>query len=99
MVAQAAVAVSNLILARWTYRVLHRERRRMEPQLAVAFLMFGKASALVGAFVAGGYTGFGLHFIGHEGDLIAFHSMIFLEPQQRLVLFVSYNSATSSRRG
>ena len=64
VVALAAVAVSNLILAWWTYRVLHRERRQMEPQLAVAFLMFGKASALVGAFVAGGYTGFGLHFIG-----------------------------------
>ncbi len=64
LVARAAVAVSTLLLAWWTDRVLHRERRRMEPQLAVAFLMFGKASALVGAFVAGGYTGFGLHFVG-----------------------------------
>lgn len=35
----------------------------------------------------------GLKWIGHEGDLIAFHSLFFVEPQQKLVLFVSYNSA------
>jgi hypothetical protein len=34
-----------------------------------------------------------LHWIGHEGDLIAFHSLFFVEPVQKLVLFVSYNSA------
>jgi CubicO group peptidase (beta-lactamase class C family) len=34
-----------------------------------------------------------LHWIGHEGDLIAFHSLFFVEPTQKLVLFVSYNSA------
>ena len=34
----------------------------------------------------------GLHFIGHEGDLIAFHSLFFIEPQEKLVLFTSYNS-------
>ena len=34
----------------------------------------------------------GLHWIGHEGDLIAFHSLFFVESEQRLVLFVSYNS-------
>ena len=34
-----------------------------------------------------------LQWIGHEGDLIAFHSLFFLEPTQKLVLFVSYNSA------
>lgn len=34
-----------------------------------------------------------LHWIGHEGDLIAFHSLFFVEPSQKLVLFVSYNSA------
>jgi hypothetical protein len=34
-----------------------------------------------------------LHWIGHEGDLIAFHSLFFVESEQRLVLFVSYNSA------
>lgn len=35
----------------------------------------------------------GLHWIGHEGDLIAFHSLFFVEPTQKVVLFVSYNSA------
>ena len=40
----------------------------------------------------------GLHFIGHEGDLIAFHSLFFLEPEQKLVLFVSYNSAGSASK-
>ena len=34
-----------------------------------------------------------LRWIGHEGDLIAFHSLFFVEPKQNLVLFVSYNSA------
>lgn len=34
-----------------------------------------------------------LHFIGHDGDLIAFHSMFLVEPKEKLVLFVSYNSA------
>jgi CubicO group peptidase (beta-lactamase class C family) len=40
----------------------------------------------------------GLHFIGHEGDLIAFHSLFFLEPKEKLVLFVSYNSAGSASK-
>jgi CubicO group peptidase (beta-lactamase class C family) len=35
----------------------------------------------------------GLRWIGHEGDLIAFHSLFFVEPTQKIVLFVSYNSA------
>ncbi|HEY2545027.1 MAG TPA: serine hydrolase [Candidatus Acidoferrum sp.] len=39
-----------------------------------------------------------LRFIGHDGDLVAFHSMFLLEPSQKLVLFVSYNSAGSSGR-
>jgi len=39
-----------------------------------------------------------LHFVGHDGDLIAFHSMFLLEPTQKLVLFVSYNSAGSAQR-
>src|SRR5579859_2994397 len=39
-----------------------------------------------------------LRWIGHEGDLIAFHSLFFVEPQQRLVLFVSFNSAGSGSK-
>jgi CubicO group peptidase (beta-lactamase class C family) len=39
-----------------------------------------------------------LKWVGHQGDLVAFHSLFFVEPQQKLVLFISYNSAGSSRR-
>ena len=34
-----------------------------------------------------------LRWIGHEGDLIAFHSLFFVEPEQKLLLFVSFNSS------
>jgi CubicO group peptidase (beta-lactamase class C family) len=40
----------------------------------------------------------GLHFIGHDGDLIAFHSTFLLEPKEKLVLFVSFNSAGSANK-
>jgi CubicO group peptidase (beta-lactamase class C family) len=40
----------------------------------------------------------GLHFIGHDGDLIAFHSMFLLETKEKLVIFISYNSAGSANR-
>jgi CubicO group peptidase (beta-lactamase class C family) len=39
-----------------------------------------------------------LRWIGHEGDLIAFHSLFFVEPTQKIVLFVSYNSAGGSNQ-
>jgi CubicO group peptidase (beta-lactamase class C family) len=39
-----------------------------------------------------------LRFIGHDGDLVAFHSMFLMEPTQKLVIFVSYNSAGSASR-
>ena len=39
-----------------------------------------------------------LRWIGHEGDLIAFHSLFFVEPTQKIVLFVSYNSAGGGGR-
>lgn len=39
-----------------------------------------------------------LRFIGHDGDLVAFHSMFLMEPAQKLVVFVSYNSAGSASR-
>ena len=40
----------------------------------------------------------GLHFIGHDGDLIAFHSMFLLEPNEKLAIFISYNSAGSASK-
>jgi len=39
-----------------------------------------------------------VRWIGHEGDLIAFHSLFFVEPTQKIVLFVSYNSAGGGAR-
>jgi CubicO group peptidase (beta-lactamase class C family) len=32
-------------------------------------------------------------WIGHEGDLIAFHSLFFLDPVSKTTFFISYNSA------
>jgi len=40
----------------------------------------------------------GLNFVGHGGDLIAFHSIFLLEPKEKLVIFISYNSAGSANR-
>ena len=40
----------------------------------------------------------GLRFVGHGGDLIAFHSIFLLEPKERLVIFISYNSAGSANK-
>ncbi len=37
-------------------------------------------------------------WIGHEGDLVAFHSALFVDPVTRTTLFVSYNSAGSSSK-
>src|SRR5467141_1989828 len=39
-----------------------------------------------------------LRFIGHDGDLIAFHSMFFVEPKEKLVIFISYNSAGAASK-
>ena len=51
-------------LAWTTHQRIQVRRERMEPQRAVAFLLLGKASALTGALVAGGYLGFALNFLG-----------------------------------
>jgi small-conductance mechanosensitive channel len=50
-------------LAWTTHQRIQVRRERMEPQRAVAFLVLGKASALAGALVAGGYLGFALNFL------------------------------------
>ena len=46
-----------------THQRIQVRRERIEPQRAVAFLVLGKASALAGALVAGGYLGFALMFL------------------------------------
>ena len=50
-------------IARFTHQQIQVRRARMEPQRAVAFLVLGKASALGGALVAGGYLGFAIDFV------------------------------------
>ena len=40
----------------------------------------------------------GLHFVGHNGDLVAFHSMFLVEPKEKLIIFVSYNSSGSASK-
>jgi hypothetical protein len=46
-----------------THQRIHVRRQRIDPQRAVAFLVLGKASALAGALVAGGYLTYALMFI------------------------------------
>jgi len=50
-------------LAYATHQRIQVRRERIEPQRAVALLVLGKASALAGALVAGGYIGFALMFL------------------------------------
>jgi H+/Cl- antiporter ClcA len=50
-------------LAYATHQRIQVRHERIEPQRAVAFLVLGKASALAGALVAGGYFGFALLFL------------------------------------
>ena len=58
-----AVAALVGALAYLTHQRIQVHRERMEPQRAVAFLALGKASALAGALVAGGYFGFAVMFL------------------------------------
>jgi H+/Cl- antiporter ClcA len=51
------------VLAYSTHQRIQVRHERMEPQRAVAFLVLGKASALAGALVAGGYFGFAFMFL------------------------------------
>ena len=51
------------VLAYTTHQRIQVRHERMEPQRAVAFLVLGKASALAGALVAGGYFGFAFMFL------------------------------------
>jgi Beta-lactamase len=75
--------------------------RILKPDTLQAMWMkqFGTSDALP-AMCMGFYQTWrnGLHFIGHDGDLIAFHSMFLLEPKERLALFISYNSAGSANK-
>jgi hypothetical protein len=62
----ALVLVAAILWAvAWsTYRDLHRRGIHLEPHKAVNRLVLAKASALVGALVAGGYFGYALSWWG-----------------------------------
>ena len=62
------LAAVLLGLAWTTYRTIHQQLRRIEPRRAVNLLVFGKASALAGAAVAGGYLGYALSFLDAADD-------------------------------
>lgn len=71
-------------------------KRILKPEtLAAMFTPQFRASDEMPALCMGFYETWrnDLRWIGHEGDLIAFHSLFFLERSQKLILFVSFNSA------
>ena len=65
----AVIAVLVAALAYSTWQRIQVRRERIEPQRAVAYLVLGKACALAGAMVAGGYLLFALMFVSRwEAD-------------------------------
>ena len=57
-------------LTAWhTWRSVQVHRERLEPHRAVNRLVLGRAGALVGALVAGGYLGYAVSWIGDEAEL------------------------------
>lgn len=52
-----------------TWRTVHVRRDYLEPHRAVNRLVLGRASALVGSLVAGGYAGYAMSWIGSEAEL------------------------------
>ena len=53
-----------------TYRTLQRQGGRIAPHQAVNRLVLAKSCALAGAFIAGGYFGYALSWMGHtDADL------------------------------
>ena len=64
--APGAVAIISLLVAALAYSTWQRiqvRRERIEASRAVAYLVLGKACALAGAVVAGGYLLFALMFV------------------------------------
>jgi hypothetical protein len=52
-----------------TWRTVHVQHRRLEPNKAVNRLVLARACALVGALVAGGYLGYALSWAGVDTEL------------------------------
>lgn len=76
-VAVILIALGVGVLAWQTYQRIHRLRLRMDPQRAVSFLVLGKASALGGGLVGGGYLVYALMFLARiDGE----------SPRERVIL-------------
>jgi hypothetical protein len=54
-----------------TWRQVQVHRERLEPHRAVNRLVLGRACALVGALLAGGYLGYAVSWLGLHGDPLA----------------------------
>ena len=54
-----------------TRRAIAGKGERIEPLYAVNRLVLGRACALVGALLAGGYAGYALSWLGIDGDPLA----------------------------
>jgi hypothetical protein len=52
-----------------THRAVQVRHERLEPHRAVNRLVLGRAAALVGALVAGGYAGYAISWIGDPAEL------------------------------
>ncbi|MCW2793333.1 MAG: hypothetical protein JWO76_2431 [Nocardioides sp.] len=52
-----------------TWRAIHVHHQRLEPHRAVNRLVLARASALVGALVAGGYAGYAVSWLGVDTEL------------------------------
>jgi Protein of unknown function (DUF3180) len=63
------VAVTVGVTAWHTWRAVQVRHEPLEPHRAVNRLALGRAAALVGAFVAGGYLGYAVSWIGSEAEL------------------------------
>jgi lysylphosphatidylglycerol synthetase-like protein (DUF2156 family) len=52
-----------------TYRTVHVRREQLLPHQAVNRLVLGRACALVGALIAGGYLGYAVSWLGIDAEL------------------------------
>lgn len=68
-VALGVVAIIVGVAAWSTWRQLQVRRERLEPHRALNRLALGRASAYVGALVAGGYVGYAVSWLGLASEL------------------------------
>ena len=63
------LAMTVGVTAWHTWRSVHVRREHLEPHRAVNRLVLGRAGALVGALVSGGYLGYAVSWVGDEAEL------------------------------